>query len=241
MNGLSSAIQFLTIIPMGKIGKFDPQKMIPYFPIVGLILGTLVSVFDYVAVRFWPEPVAALLDVVFLVIVTGAFHLDGLGDTADGLYGHRPKEKTLAIMRDSRIGVMGLVAIVIGLAIKWAGISCLETHRSLMLMIIPAYARGAMIFGIRFLEYGRPDGGAGLPFFGETLKPIAFAGFLFPLALSIFLGWQAIWLNMLFGSLVAVILRFYHHKIGCITGDMLGAMAEVTEASLFLLVPIGWV
>ncbi len=96
--------------------------MIPYFPLVGLLLGGFVSVFDRLILNLWSQPVASLLDVVLLVFLTGALHLDGLGDTADGLYGNRPRERALEIMKDSRIGVMGLTAIVCGLAVKWAGI-----------------------------------------------------------------------------------------------------------------------
>ena len=239
MKSFFSAIQFLTIIPTGKHDMFDPKGMIPFFPVVGLILGVLVSIFDQAVLRLWPGPVAAILDVFFLVIVTGALHLDGLGDTADGLYGNRPREKALAIMKDSRVGVMGLVAIIMGLSIKWGGIMGLDTHRSLLLVIIPAYARGSMIFGIRFLEYGRPDGGTGHALFSETLKPTAFLGLLLPVCLTFFLGWKGIWLIMAFVCLTAIIILFYKKRIGCITGDMLGAMAETSESLLFLLVSTG--
>jgi len=239
MKSLIAAIQFLTILPLGKPGTFDPKRMVPFFPVVGIILGVLVSAFDQAVLRLWPGPVAAMLDVVFLVVVTGAFHLDGLGDTADGLLGHRPKEKALSIMKDSRIGVMGLVAIVSGLSMKWGGIMGLDAHRSLLLVIIPAYARGGMIFGIRFLEYGRPDGGTGHALFGTTLKLWNFWGLIIPVTISLFLGWRGIWLNLIFVIITATVLLYYKKRIGCITGDMLGAITEITESMLFLLVSIG--
>lgn len=203
------------------------------------MIGSFVSIFDHVISKLWPDPVVALLDVVFLAIVTGALHLDGLGDTADGLYGNWPREKALAIMKDSRVGVMGLVAIVMGLSIKWGGILSLDAHRSLLLIIVPAYARGGMIFGVRFLEYGRPDGGTGHALFEETLRPSAFLGLILPAGLTYFLGWNGVWLIFLFAGLTAMILSFYKSRIGCITGDMLGAMAEILESLLFLLVCIG--
>ena len=209
--------------------------MMPYFPLVGILLGLLVAFFDRLIFNLWAEPVVALLDVVFLAIITGAFHLDGLGDTADGLFGQRPREKALAIMKDSRIGTMGLVAIVSGLALKWAGIAGLGESRSLLLVIVPAYARSGVLFGIRFLEYGRPDGGTGLDFFKEKLKPAAFWGLALPVGLSMFLGWQALTLNLCFIILVLTILYYYKKRIDCITGDMLGAMIEFLEAGLFLL------
>lgn len=239
MKKLISAIQFLTILPAGKARKFDPKGMIPFFPVVGIILGLMVAIFDSLALKLWPEQVVAVMDVIFLVVLTGSFHLDGLGDTADGLFGHRSKEKALAVMKDSRIGVMGLVAIVCGLAIKWCGIMGLDAHRSLLILIIPAYARGGIIFGIKFLKYGRPEGGTGHAFFGETLKLSAFWGLLIPVTISIFLGWTGLlWLNFVFVIIIASILLYYNRRIGCITGDMMGAMTEVLESALFLLVSI---
>jgi adenosylcobinamide-GDP ribazoletransferase len=235
---LAAAIEFLTLLPLGKPISFDPQGMAHYFPVVGIILGTLVCMFDQLALRLWTPPAAAVLDVGLLIILSGAFHLDGLGDTADGLLGHRSREQALRVMKDSRIGVMGLAAIVVGLSVKWAGIMGLDAHRSLLIIIIPAYARGGMLFGIRFLEYGRTDDGTGHPFFENPLKIGAFRGLLIPVALSYFLGWRGLWLNFVFVLITLSILYYFKKRVGCITGDMLGAMAEVTESMLFLLVSI---
>lgn len=238
MKRLIAALQFLTIIPLGKSAIYDPKGMVPFFPVAGIVVGALLSIFDTVALRFWPEPVTAVLDVVFLVVITAALHLDGLGDTADGLMGHRSREKALMIMKDSRIGAMGLVAVVCALAVKWAGIMHLEAHRTLLLVLVPAFARSGMVFGIRFLKYGRPEGGTGYDIFGEPLKLSAFWGMLIPVLLSVFLGWRGFWLNVAFAVIIVTIIFYYKKRMGCITGDMLGAMTEVTEALLFLLVSI---
>jgi adenosylcobinamide-GDP ribazoletransferase len=238
MKRLIAALQFLTIIPLGKSAIYDPKGMIPFFPIVGLIIGGLLSIFDYVALIFWPAQTTAILDVVLLAVITAALHIDGLGDSADGFMGHRSREKALAIMKDSRIGVMGLVAIVCSLAVKWGGIIHLNDHRMLLLVLVPAYSRSAMIFGIRFLEYGRPEGGTGYDLFDEPLKLSAFQWILIPVILSIFLGWKGFWLNFIFAVLTITIIFYYKKRMGCITGDMLGAMTEVTESLLFLLVSI---
>lgn len=239
MKSLISAIRFMTILPFGRPGTFDPKGMVSLFPLVGIIVGVLLAVFDWAVFRVWPAPVAASLDVIFLVVVTGAFHLDGLGDAADGLLGHRPKEKALSVMKDSRIGVMGLLAIVCGLTIKWGGIASLADHRSLLLIIIPAYARGSMLFGIRFLDYGRSSEGIGHSLFATALRPSAFLGLLVPVIFSIFLGWKGLCLNGFFVIMTAAIIIYYKKRIGCITGDMLGAMTEITESMLFLLVSLG--
>jgi len=239
MRDFFSAIQFITILPWGGSEKFDPQRMVPYFPIVGIALGVLVALFDYVAVSLWGMTVASLLDVIFLAVLTGAFHIDGLGDAADGLLGQRPKEKVLAIMKDSRLGTMGLVAICAGLSIKWAGIAGLGVNRSLLLIIVPAFARTGMLFGMRYLPYGRSEGGTGAGFFEYELQPAAFWALSVPVLLSILLGWQALWLIICFAVITAALIRYYKKRLGCITGDMLGAMTEILESGLCLLVSMG--
>ncbi|MGD8880731.1 MAG: adenosylcobinamide-GDP ribazoletransferase [Desulfobacterales bacterium] len=238
MKGFISAIQFITILPLGKTESFEPEKMIPFFPLVGILLGLLVAAFDAIFLRLWTPPVVALLDLILLAVLTGAFHIDGLGDTADGLLGPHPRDKALEIMKDSRIGTMGLVAILFGLAIKWSGIASLSTHRSLFLIIVPAYARAGILFGMRFLSYGRPDG-TGKPFFYKKLSWVHFWGLLLPIGLSLLLGLKAFWLNLAFVIILGSILFFYKKRIGCITGDMLGAMTELTEAGLFLTASMG--
>jgi adenosylcobinamide-GDP ribazoletransferase len=238
MRHFISAIQFITILPVGKPGPFNPRKMLPFFPAVGILVGLLVTLFDAIALRLWDMSTAALLDVILLAVVTGAFHLDGLGDTADGLLGPHSKEKALTVMKDSRIGTMGLVAVVFAFALKWSGITGLNAHRSLLLVIIPAYARLGALFGIRHLEYGRPGGGTGLAFFDDKLTYSAFWGLALPVGLSLLLGWKALWLNLCFILITATIIYYYKKRLGCVTGDMLGAMIEVLEAGLFVLVCI---
>lgn len=239
MKNFISALQFITILPVGPARPFEASALAPHFPLVGLALGLLLAGCDALALRLWHPPVAALLDVILLIAVTGAFHIDGLGDTADGLYGCRPPAKALAIMKDSRVGSMGVVAIVSVLALKWAGISGLTADRGLLLVLVPAYARAGMLFGMRWLPYGRPEGGTGQAFFTRPLRPAAFSALLPLLALSLLAGPRALVLNVGFAALTTAILLYYRHKINCITGDMLGAMTETTEAGLFLLLSAG--
>jgi adenosylcobinamide-GDP ribazoletransferase len=238
MRNLISALQFITILPLGKAKSFDPPKMVPYFPLVGILLGLMVALFDSIVTRFWAPSVAALLDIALLAVLTAAFHIDGLGDTADGLLGPRSRDEALEIMKDSRIGTMGLVAILFALALKSAGIANLEGHRTIILIMIPAYARAGILFGMRYLPYGRSDG-TGKPFFSEKLSLKHFWGLVLPIGLSLTLGLKALWLNLAFGIIIAVILLFYKKRMGCVTGDMLGAMVEITEAGLFLMISFG--
>ena len=239
LTELRSAILFISILPAGKNVAYSPFGMIKFFPIVGLILGAMLLVFDMSISYLWSPFVVAVLDVVFLIVVTGAFHLDGLGDAADGLFSHRPKKRALEIMKDSRTGMMGLVAVFCILAIKTAGIYSVKTSGThfqilALLLIIPSYSRAAMIFGIRFLEYGRKNTGTGLDLFEKALGLKDFSFVLIPMVISFFLGYKGLVLNLVFLGALLLILGFYKKKLNCITGDMLGAMTEVTEAALFL-------
>jgi adenosylcobinamide-GDP ribazoletransferase len=240
MKHLKSALQFLTILPLGSSEPFDTRHIIPYFPLVGLVVGFLLAVFDRTTSIFWPRPAVAAMDVIFLAAVTGAFHLDGLADAADGMMGHRSRERALEIMKDSRVGAMGLVTVVCCLMIKWAGLMAVNAHhRFLILMLIPAYARSGMLFGMRALPYGRP-GGTAFAFFENPLQNEDFRWMLLLAAGSFFLGWRGLWLNLAFGMTLTAILLYYRKRMGCITGDMLGAMTELTETILFLMLSAGW-
>jgi adenosylcobinamide-GDP ribazoletransferase len=234
-----SAILFITILPAGKGVAYSPLGMIRFFPLVGLMVGGILLLFDRLVSNLWLASVVSVLDVLFLVVITGAFHLDGLGDTADGMFSHRPKERMLEIMKDSRTGMMGLVAVFSILSVKTAGIFSVKTgvpsfQALLLFLIIPSYSRSSMIFGIRFLEYGRKEAGTGLDLFE---KPIGLKDFVFmviPVVISFFLGYKGLVLNIVFVVTLFFILGFYKKKLNCITGDMLGAMNEITEAVLFM-------
>lgn len=239
MKNLLAAIRFITVLPTGRSDHFDAVGMVPWFPAVGLLIGACLAAFDHAAARFWSPQAAAVLDVVFLAVMTGAFHIDGLADTADGIFSHRPKERILEIMKDSRIGAMGVVAVVSVLAVKWAGISSISENRTALLILVPAYARGAMLFGMRALEYGRPQGGTGLAFFSRKLRPVDLWGVLVTVVLSLALGRGLLAVNVGFFLITAALIAYYRKRLGCITGDMLGAMAEVVEAGLFLIAAMG--
>jgi len=239
MKNLFAAIRFITILPAGRSGDFDALGMTPWFPVVGLLLGALLAGFDLAATRLWPVAAVSVLDVILLAILTGAFHLDGLGDTADGLFSHRPQERILEIMKDSRIGVMGVVAVVSVLAVKWAGISGLAADRTALLVLVPAYARCGILFGMRALAYGRPQGGTGLAFFSRALRLRDFWALIPVGILSLTLGLPVLALALGFAAITAALVAYYRRRLGCITGDMLGALAEVTEAGLFLLAAAG--
>ncbi len=234
MKQLIAAIQFLTTIPINKDIEFRPSQMISYFPVVGLLLGGAVFLLDYLATMVWSVTLVSFLDVVLLIVLTGALHLDGLGDTADALFSHRSREEKLKIMKDSRVGVMGVVSIFCVLILKWGAIQEISVSRGLILFLVPAYSRAAMMFAMKFLPYGRPEGGTGKDFFSDRIPPSYFWGLLVLVPLSFFMGWMAIWFNLVFVLLTAAILLYYYKSLKCVTGDNLGALNEMTEAILFL-------
>jgi adenosylcobinamide-GDP ribazoletransferase len=239
-QGLWSAIQFLSIIPACRELTFNARSALPFFPIVGLLIGAVLACIHAITGIFWPGQVVALLDVITLAVLTGALHLDGLADTADGLYGQRDPETAMAIMKDSRIGAMGTVSVICCLAVKWAGLAHISSPHAVWLLLVPAYARASVLFGIRSLPYGRPQGGTGFAFFREPIQTKDFWGIGLIFCASFFAGWGFVSLNLGFALLVFLTLKWYRKKIGCITGDMLGAMIEMTEAGLFLCAAARW-
>lgn len=244
MQYLRAAIQFITLLPAGKTPAYHPREMIAFFPAVGLILGLILAIFDAIALQLWPGPfVPAVLDIVLLIFLTGALHIDGLADSADGLFGHRDKESVLTIMKDSRIGVMGMTAVICALAVKFAGISALPAEagysRFLILLVIPGFARTAMIFAIHWLPYGRPAGGTGFDLFEKPIALKDYWGLGLCLLISLFIGWRGILLIFVFFALAFGALNYYRRRMGCVTGDMLGAMTEVIESLLFLIAAVG--
>lgn len=238
MKTFLAAIQFLTILPVGD-HRVEPARLTPFFPLVGVLLGGIVGSFDVIAIHWWPRPVVGVLDVILLLILTGALHMDGLGDTADGLYGQRSREQALAIMKDSRVGAMGAIAMGACILIKAAAIAALPAPRMIFLIVIPALARCTPIVAMGLLPYGRPEGGTGSAFFKERPRLVDYWGLPLVLVLALFTGLRFGALVIAFAMTLIAVLTYYRSKMGCITGDMLGALIEVTEAGLLLAAIIG--
>ena len=239
IKNLTAVLRFLTILPLGKPADFPGHRMVPYFPLAGLIIGLILALTDVVLQHVLPLNIVSLIDVVFLAVVTGALHLDGLADTADGLFSHRSSRDALKIMKDSHVGTMGLLALIFVLGTKWAGISSIHEYRALYLIIIPAYARGSFTIAIHFLDYVRPEGGTAKEFFADNSGIASLGWLLVPVVFSLLLGFRGLLLNGIFISIVILVTFYYKKKLKGITGDMLGALGEVTEAGLFLFAGVG--
>lgn len=135
------ALQFLTRVPVPRAVGYEPawlQACLRHFPLVGAFVGAFAAGVLWAALQAWPPAVAATLSLVATVWLTGAFHEDGLADTCDGLGGAVSRERALAIMKDSRIGTYGAVALVLALGLKIAVVAALAAQ--------PAFAAAALIW-----------------------------------------------------------------------------------------------
>lgn len=238
---LAAALRFITILPIGASDSYHPRAMIPFFPAAGLIIGVILAAADALASRLFEVPAVGAIDVTVLVVLTGALHLDGLADTADGLFSHKDRESALSIMKDSRIGVMGATALICVLVVKYGAFCAIPSHaeagwvRFLILTLVPAYARSSMLPAVAFLPYARSEGGTAFDLFSKKIRPLDFLGVFACMLISLLLGLQGLLILTAFCTICAAMIVFYRRRIGAITGDMLGAMTEITEALLLLV------
>ncbi|MEL6692136.1 MAG: adenosylcobinamide-GDP ribazoletransferase [Pseudomonadota bacterium] len=236
------AVQFLTRLPIGSAQLFTPDRMaesIRYYPLVGALVGGFSALVFYVATYVFPAPIAILLAIAAGLLITGAFHEDGLADTFDGIGGGVTRERALEIMKDSRLGTYGTLALVIALALKFS------TLISLPVALVPialitghGLSRLSSLLVIATSRYVREEGtgkpvaggisGIGLLIAGLTgLAIIAIWSLSYaPIALVWAIG------GLLLGH---VLMRFFFEpKLGGYTGDTLGAVQQVSEIGFYL-------
>lgn len=240
MAGFWAAWSFLTIIPLpGGRGQRadDLARSLPFFPLVGLIIALIMAALAGIFRHFLPPMLAAVLLTLCLLAVSGGFHLDGLADSADGLFSARPKERMLEIMRDSHIGVMGVIAVVMAILLKVAALSALDDRRFVLAaFLMPLCGRCLMIVNMAVLPYIRKQGAASLfyPDHHKLRLPALWALFLL-YAASWYGGGPRALVSMLV-SLLAIVLWawFCRARIGGATGDTLGAGCELAETVMVL-------
>ena len=183
-----------------------------------------------------PQTFGILFAMLANLCVTGAFHLDGLSDTADGIYSARTRERMLEIMKDSRIGTNGAIAMCFDLALKFAGIYYSDV-RWMMILLMPI--AGKMVQGALVYKaiYPRKNG-IGI-YVGTVSRGTVIGTMILGLIAMVlaFSGWGVAIFAVLF--LLAYLFRVYiTGKIGGITGDVMGAGSELAEVELLLLVLI---
>jgi len=171
---LSTAIRFLTIMPLPASGTDDKNsfsRALYFFPVIGVLIGFSAYIFATLLCQFLPPQVASLSMIVFLAFVSGCLHLDGLADSADGLLSSRPRERALEIMKDSRTGAMGVVAIVFILLGKYAALSSMDSRMfCLSVFFMPLAGRCTLVFVMALQKYAREEGGLGQLFYSEKSK-----------------------------------------------------------------------
>ena len=232
----ASALAFLTIIPLKQPCEWDDRGKLAFFPIAGLTIGAMLICTDWIAGFFFSSIAArAIVDILFLSIITGGLHLDGLADSADGLLSHGDRKTALDIMKDPHIGVFGTVALILVLQAKWCGIAFfLPSTRWMALLFVPVYSRSAMLVCFHLLPYARKQGiASGFASQKGGWKELYFL--LVPLILPFFFSWKCALAFILLSTVLTlawcIICR---RKIEGITGDTAGALGEIVEAALFI-------
>lgn len=240
MKGFWAAIRFLTILPVPGDGSKDAivlENSLVYFPAVGLLLGLLAALAAVGLQRLLPPLPMAVVLAALLVLFSGGLHMDGLADTADGFFSSRPRERILEIMRDSAIGSMGTLAIVLVLSLKIASLASVPTSKLWQAaLLMPLAGRSALVLMTVFFPYARREGGLATPFFkGGKALPVGVALLLFMVCALRVAGGALGGLSLLTSGAACLLFGlFCMRKIGGITGDTLGCSCELVEAVVAL-------
>lgn len=233
MLQLILACQFLTIVPLTvrrPVAETDVAAAMAWFPLVGLLLGGLAAGLYMVIRPFADSLLSAFVPLVFLVLITGNMHGDGLMDAADGLGSGRPAQQALAIMKDSNVGSHGVMAGCIGFLAKLLLLGALSTRGAVAaLILVPALGRWAQVYAARTNPYVRSGGGKGgfTKYVGN--RELVWASCTTLAAAFVVMGAAGL-------AVVVVVFVFAHlagcyirKRIGGVTGDTLGALSEVME------------
>lgn len=243
LASLGRAVRFLTLVPVP--GSSDPAAhditgSLYLFPLVGLLIGALSAATGLVAYHLFGAPVHAVAAVAATSLVTAGFHLDGLADTCDALFSWRPRERKLEIMKDSRIGAMGAVALVLVIALKIAALLALGEQWWIGAVISPAFGRWADLYGITRFPAAKREG---LASDVQTANPTGHllpgSGLTAAAAAPLFFYGEWYLLLVAFGAAFLVIHSFAHtvvQSLGGLTGDVYGAMSEIGEVVALLAI-----
>lgn len=233
------ALQFLTIIPLPFAVKCDERDLgrsMAFFPLVGLTLGFLLVGANFLLTPYLPRPVVDLLLVVLISGVTGALHLDGLADVCDGLAARGGRERFLAVMKDSRIGAVGVVGLVLGLLLKYEALLHipLEYKRD-ALLIFPVLARFAQVQTAVGAKKARTDG-LGSTFIGGAGWPQFLAAVVTTVTVAyLLLGIGGFWLYIAAYLLTWGVKAWFHRRVGGVNGDIIGCVSELNEILCLLV------
>lgn len=244
-----AALQFLTIIPIPWQREANPEELgrsAGYFPVVGLIIGLILTGLNWLFGLILPPAVTSALLIVSLVVLSGALHLDGFADTCDGIAGHKSVEDRWQVMHDSRAGGFAIIGIVLLLLVKYVSLNSIpEPLLMTALVLMPVVSRWAMVYAIFAYPYARPSG-LGKAFKQGTSWHWLTMATLIALVIVVILA-QIVGLAIMFLTWVITVAMaaYLKRKFSGLTGDTYGAINEVSEVGvliwLTLLVQLGLV
>jgi adenosylcobinamide-GDP ribazoletransferase len=232
--------QFFTRLPITvdmKVATLDFGKGLIFAPIVGFGIGGVLAGAMYLLDMLFPLYVSAIIIVIIYIIITGGLHLDGLGDTFDGIFSNRPKERILEIMRDSRVGTNAVLAVISVLALDTALICSADKGAIYkMLLLMPVAGRVGSLVGAGVSKYARMGEGLGKSFIEYCgVKEIIIGLIPFLLIFYCVGGIPGLVIAIPTALLPIITVKLLGHKIGGATGDILGAVCELNQ-TLFLFI-----
>ncbi len=240
---LARSVGFLSRLPVpdrffrGHDGTIS--RAVRAFPVAGLIIAALPALV-LLLLQSGDPLLVSLIALALLTLLTGALHEDGLADTADGLGGGRDKDHALMIMKDSRIGAYGVVALVLSFGLRASALSALfrddAVTAALAVLAVAAVSRAILVAHWRALPSARENGvaaGAGFP--EDGARNIAlFTGAAIGLVLLVpVLGLPKVLLSLIMAALAGFgFTRFVRQKLGGHTGDTIGATQQLSEIAM---------
>ncbi len=244
------ALQFFTRVPVdGALARwvgFTPEMLrasARFFPLIGLAIGSAAGLIFWLCVQIWSPWIAAILTLIFTALLTGAFHEDGLADYCDGIGGGATAARALEIMKDSRIGSYGALALCLATALKLAALGTMVVALApIALILAHLIGRFCACCVLAGLSYVRDDVSGKSKPLAESLHTGEFAFVILTLliTLSLILLWQPMLYAYICAALVLsglctlVIARQMLRRIGGFTGDALGATEQLGECAVLL-------
>jgi adenosylcobinamide-GDP ribazoletransferase len=233
----------LPIPPWVGFSAFELNRATRYFPLVGALVGTWSALVLWGASHCMAWAPAVGLSVLASLILTGAFHEDGLADSADGFGGGWAKAQVLTIMKDSRIGTYGATALVMALLLKFLMLSALGTRALIALPLVHVLSRVPPLLIMAFMAYVREDDSTRAKPVAEGLGATEWLTGLAVGVCALVMVWQGGYVGVLRGLALVLALmaagllcaRYFHARIGGYTGDSLGAAQQVCELTAYLV------
>jgi adenosylcobinamide-GDP ribazoletransferase len=237
VKGLLGAVSFLTRVPVGGgvLGPGELAASVPWFPVVGTGVGLAVGAVYAGGRELLPPLPAATLAVVAGVCLTGAFHEDGLGDTADAFAGGWDRDSTVRILKDPRLGTFGVLAVAASLLLRVGLVAALAPGVALAaLPAAHALSRAAAV-GVMTSFPAAGETGLGASHVLALSRRRALAGVAFGLAVGLaLLGVTAAWAAAATALAAAWLARLATRRVGGVTGDVLGAAQQLGEVLVLL-------